>query len=39
MMWTRKKKPTAQRLVMNGNWMLGWSSEKELAMWVSIALP
>ena len=23
MMWIRKKMPTAQRLVMNGNWMLG----------------
>ena len=39
MMWTRKKKPTAQRLVTKGNWILGWSSEKELAMWVSIASP
>src|SRR5207248_7359898 len=39
MMWTRKKKPTAQRLVMKGNWILGWSSEKELAMWVSIGSP
>ena len=32
MMWARKKKPTAHRLVMKGSWTPGWSMENDVAM-------
>jgi hypothetical protein len=36
MMWTRKKMPTAQRLVMKGSWIPDWGIENELARTLAV---